>query len=406
MADSARRAVEGVVRSSYGRLVSYLSARSGDVAGAEDALSEALLTALRVWPAQGVPDKPEAWLLSAARRKLVDRVRQQRVRQASSGALQRALEEAEELACDSAFPDERLTLMLVCAHPAIDPTLHTPLMLQAVLGLSAVAIGKAFLTLPATMGQRLARAKAKIREAGITFGVPHESELPQRIEAVLQAIYAAYGVSWEDYAGTDAGRRGLSEEALWLARVCCACLPREPEALGLLALLLHCEARHGARRTPNGDYVPIVEQDTARWSRPMIAEAERLLTAASRERRIGRFQLEAAIQSAHVERMRGNPVDWSAVALLYRGLVQIAPTLGAVVGEAAALGQARGPEEGLQRLEQIAPELVRDYQPYWAVRAHLSRLAARTAAAQEAYQRAIALSEDPAVRQFLAQHVP
>lgn len=406
MADSAQRAVEGVVRSSYGRLISYLSARSGDVAGAEDALSEALLTALEVWPARGVPDKPEAWLLSAARRKLIDRLRRQRVRHASSAALQRALEEAEQLASAATFPDERLKLMLVCAHPAIDVALHTPLMLQAVLGLDAAAIGKAFLTLPATMGQRLSRAKAKIREAGITFAVPDESALPARIEAVLQAIYAAYGASWDDHAGTDPRRSGLSEEAVWLARVCCMCLPHEPEARGLLALLLYCEARHDARRSSSGAYVPIVEQDTARWSRSMIEEAEQLLAAASSARHLGRFQLEAAIQSAHVERMRGQAVDWSAVALLYRGLVQIAPTLGASVGEAAALAQARGPERGLDRLDQIAADLAAEYQPYWAVRAHLLRLAGRTAAAREAYRRAIALCDDPAVRQFLAQRLP
>jgi RNA polymerase sigma-70 factor (ECF subfamily) len=362
-----------VVRGSYGRLISYLSARSGDVAGAEDALSEALMAALRVWPERGVPAKPEAWLLSAARRRMVDHARHRRVRDASSEALSRALHEAEALAAEHVFPDERLKLLFVCAHPAIDSALHTPLMLQAVLGLDAAAIAKVFLTMPATMGQRLSRAKAKIREAAIAFAMPGELELPQRLSAVLQAIYAAYGSGWEDDAGSDPRRRGLRDEALWLARVTAACLPSEPEALGLLALLLYCEARHAARRSPAGDYVPIAEQDTSLWSRPLIAEAEQTLAQAAVACRLGRFQLEAAIQSAHVERMRGGAIDWSAIALMYRGLVQAAPTVGGAVGHAAAAAQARGASAGLALLDQISADFATAYQPYWAVRAHLLR---------------------------------
>jgi RNA polymerase sigma-70 factor (ECF subfamily) len=386
-------------------LISYLSARSGDVAGAEDALSDALLAALRSWNERGVPDKPEAWLLAAARRRMLDQARHQRVRSEASLLLRSALSEAEQLASSSGFPDERLKLLFVCAHPAIDDTLHTPLMLQAVLGLDAAIIAKAFLSLPATMGQRLSRAKAKIREANITFSVPSGPQLPARLDAVLSAVYAAYGSGWDDHAGSDPRRRGLTDEALWLARVTLACLPEEPEAAGLLALLLYCEARRAARRSKAGAYVPIADQDTSLWSVPMLEEAERLLAHAARARRIGRFQLEAAIQSAHVERMRGGTIDWRAIALLYQGLLREAPTLGAHVGQAAAVAQAEDAAAGLRLLDQLEPELVREYQPYWAARAHLLRLNAQPDASRDAYSRAIALSPDPAVRQFLTQRM-
>lgn len=403
--DSAHRAVEGVVRGSYGRLISYLSARSGDVAGAEDALSDALLAALRSWPESGVPDKPEAWLLFAARRRMADQARHRRVQGEAGPSLRSALRDAEELASSSAFPDERLKLLFVCAHPALDESLHTPLMLQAVLGLDAAAIARAFLTLPATMGQRLSRAKAKIREAGITFAVPTGSELPARLHAVLDAIYAAYGSGWDDQGGSDPRRRGLSDEALWLARVTVACLPQEPEALGLCALLLYCEARREARRTPSGAYVPIADQDTQRWSRAHLQEAERLLSCAAQRGQMGRFQLEAAIQSAHMERARGRSIDWRAIALLYQGLLQQTPTLGALVGQAAALAQAEGPSRGLALLDQIESSLVAEYQPYWAARAHLLALTDQSTRAHEAYAKAIALAHDPAVRQFLQQRM-
>src|SRR5438132_9829839 len=257
------------------------------------------------------------------------------------------------MSATSIFPDERLKLLFVCAHPAIDASVHTPLMLQVVLGLDAAAIARAFLTSPATLGQRLVRAKAKIRDAGSAFEVPGGSELPQRLGAVLEAIYAVYGSGWDDVAGADPRRRGLTDEAMWLARVLLALLPAEPEARGLLALMLYCEARRQARRAGDGGYVPLSEQDTRLWSMPLIEEAERLLTMAARQQHAGRFQLEAAIQSAHVERARCGRVDWHAITLLYEGLVRVAPTLGARVGRAAALAEASGPEAGFALLDDI-----------------------------------------------------
>src|SRR5262249_34351685 len=235
------------------------------------------------------------------------------------------------------FPDERLKLLFVCAHPAIDPMARTPLMLQTVIGLDVARIASAFLVSPGAMNQRLVRAKAKIRDTNIAFEVPEAGELPDRLEAVLDAIYAAYGAGWEDVAGTDPRRGQLVDEALWLARLVVDLLPNEPEAKGLLALLLHCEARRAARRAIDGSFVPLSQQDTRRWCRPMIAEAEKLLAAAVGAKRMGRFQLEAAIQSAHAERARSGRVDWAAVVQLYDGLTAIAPSIGALLGRAAAI---------------------------------------------------------------------
>jgi RNA polymerase sigma-70 factor (ECF subfamily) len=400
----AHRAAEAAARDSYGRLVAYLSARSRDVAAAEDALGEAFRAALQTWPRDGVPARPEAWLLAVARRQMIDAARHERVRAVAAPALRSAAERRQAAANvedDEVFPDERLKLMFACAHPAIDAGARAPLMLQTILGLDAARIASTFLVAPAAMGQRLVRAKAKIRDAGIPFEVPGPEDLPARLGPVLDAIYAAYGAGWDDAAGVDPRRRGLAEEAIWLARILVRLVPEEPEARGLLSLLLHCEARRAARRSAGGAYVPLTEQDVAFWSRPMIEEAERELSTAAARRGIGRFQLEAAIQSAHAHRAVTGRTDWDSIALLYEGLVRLAPSLGALVGRAAALASARGPDVGLDALDAIDSRSVLSYQPYWAVRAHLLARLDRLEAARSAYANAIGLAEDPAVREFL-----
>ena len=396
----AAQAAELAARASYGRLLAYLAARWRDVARAEDALGDALLAALETWPRTGVPDNPEAWLLTAARRRLVDGARHAGVAAAAEADLNVMLDERAD-AAPAAFPDERLALLFVCAHPAIDEAARTPLMLQTVLGLDAARIASAFLVAPATMSQRLVRVKAKIREAGIRFEMPAPGELAARLDAVLEAIYAAYGSGWEDVAGSDPRRRGLAEEAIWLGRLVARLLPDEPEAQGLLALMLYCEARRAARRNAAGAYVPLGFQDLRRWSRPMIEEAEEVLAGAARLKAAGRFQLEAAIQSVHAQRVRTGETDWEAVTLLYEGLLRHAPTIGARVAHAAALGEARDAEAGLAALDAIPPDEVATYQPYWALRGHVLKALGRAAEAGEAYERAIGLSEDPAVRAFL-----
>lgn len=400
----ATQAVEAIVRTSYGRLVAFLAARSRDVAAAEDALSEALHAALSTWPTAGIPAKPEAWLLAVARRKLIDERRRGDVRGAAEPALVVALEAARDAgAAPGEFPDERLKLLFICAHPAIDDAMRTPLMLQTVLGVEAGRIAAAFLTAPAAMGQRLVRAKAKIRDAGIAWEVPERHELPARLEAVLAAIYAAYGTGWEDAVGGETKARGLAAEALRLARVVVELLPEEPEARGLLALILYCEARRAARRGPDGEFVPLAEQDTQRWSRELVAEAEKTLSEASRRRSPGRFQLEAAIQSAHTQRRFTGTTNWAIIARLHAALVQWAPTVGAQVSHAAALAEAGEAAAALAVLEAVPQAAAENYQPWHATHAHVLGKLGRANEARESYARAIGLSEDAAVRDFLAK---
>src|SRR5258707_2306013 len=294
--ESTHRAIERVARESYGRLVAYLSSHTRDVATAEDALSNALVAALTTWPQNGVPQNPEAWLLTAARRSFIDLVRHRQVAEASEPTLLLLREESTEMTLSPEFPDERLKLLFVCAHPAIDPAMHTPLMLQTVLGLDAVRIAHAFLISPKTMGQRLVRAKTKIRDGGIRFEIPQERELPQRLDAVLEAIYAAFGIGWDDMAGVDQRGRDLAEEAIWLARVLLELMPKEAEVHGLLALMLHCEALRAARRAPDSRYVPLSEQDCQKWSLPLMGEADPPLRETSRRRWSGPCQVETSSQ--------------------------------------------------------------------------------------------------------------
>ncbi|HKX17806.1 MAG TPA: DUF6596 domain-containing protein [bacterium] len=404
------RAVERAARESYGRLLAFLASRTRDVEAAEDALADAFTAALTAWPRTGVPEKPEAWLLTAARRRLIDAARRAGAEARVLPVLLDASGEAERTAAAaSPFPDERLELLFLCAHPAIDEAVRAPLMLQTVLGLDASRIASAFLAKPSTMGQRLSRAKAKIRDAGMHFEVPAVAVLPERLGAVLQAIYAAYGSGWEDLDGADPRRRGLAAEAIEVGRVLHRLLPAEPEVSGLLALILYCEARRSARRDAAGTYVPLSEQDVTRWSRPMIIEAEGLLSEAARatggpgrsEPEPGRFQLEAAIQSVHARRAVTGATDWEAIALLYEGLARAAPTVGVLVGRAAAVAEAHGPARGWALLEELPRDAVERYQPYWALAAYLLTRLGRLEDAARAYERAIGLCEDPSAREYL-----
>ena len=407
----AHGAIESVARRSYGRLIAFLSARTRDVAGAEDALGDALVSALATWPRDGIPNNPEGWLLTAARRHLIDRARHERVKTQAQPTLAAIAPDSHGVTDTELIPDERLKLLFVCAHPAIDPQMHTPLMLQTVLGLDTAAIARAFLVSPTAMSQRLVRAKTKIRDSGIQWEVPGKTALAPRLEAVLNAIYAAYGSGWENVAASDPRARGLADEAIWLARVLRELVADEPEVRGLLALMLHCEARRAARRSSIGEFVPLSAQDPDLWNRAMIAEAEQELAGAASlaghegryqmAARLGRFQLEGAIQSVYADRARSGHIDWHAIAVLYTQLVRLAPTLGALTGRAAAIAEAEGPQAGLSLLEEIAAEAIDTYQPYWAVRAHLLQALGRQQEATDAFDRAIGLSEDDAVRLFL-----
>jgi RNA polymerase sigma-70 factor (ECF subfamily) len=404
-AADSRRAVEAAARHSYGKLVAYLAARTGDVAGAEDSLSEAFAAALVAWPADGVPRAPEAWLLAVARRKSIDQARRRRTHH-DSGEMLAML--AEEMTADSdietAIPDDRLRLMFACAHPAIEEAARAPLILQTVLGLDAAAIASAFLVAPATMSQRLVRAKRKIAATKIPFRVPERDDLAERLDTVLDAIYAVFAAGWADPAGAVARTRDFAEEAIWLGRLVVSLQPEAAEALGLLALMLHAEARRAARRDAGGDFVPLDEQDVARWDGATIDEAEELLLRASAIGAVARFQLEAAVQSAHAVRRRTGRADWPAILQLYDALLALTGSPVVAINRAVAVGELHGPRAALVALDAVSgdPRLA-EYQPYWAARAQMLALAGERDAADAAYLRAIGLEIDPAVRRFLQQ---
>ena len=399
----ARVTADEVVRRSYGRLVAFLAARTRDVGAAEDALSEAFTAAITDWPRNGCPDNPEAWLMTVARRKFLDALRA-KSRELPSEDLNEMAEALKASADIAEIPDRRLGLMFACAHPAIDAGIRAPLMLQTVLGLDAAKIASAFLVSPATMSQRLVRAKNKIREARIPLRIPEPDELRERLDTVLDAIYAAFAEGWMDAAGTDLARRDLAEEAIYLCRLVTELLPDEPESLGLLALMLHAEARRPARRSAKGEYVPLAEQDATLWNTRMIDEAEAHLLRASAAGAVGRYQLEGAIQSAHVARRRTGHSDWTAVVSLYDALFAISHSPVAAVNRALAIAELRGPTAALDAIDWAATDLrLAEYQPYWAARADLL---ARTGAiddARHAYDVAIGMERDDSVRRFLEQ---
>ncbi|ADV09944.1 RNA polymerase sigma factor, sigma-70 family [Mesorhizobium ciceri biovar biserrulae WSM1271] len=400
----ARAAAETAARQSYGKLVAWLAARTRDVAAAEDALADAFAAALERWPRTGVPKKPEAWLLAVARRRRVDAVRRRLTSEAGREHLKLIAEEAEARMTDEDLPDERLRLMFACAHPAIESSVRSPLILQTVLGFDAATIASAFLVSPATMGQRLVRAKSRIRETGIPFRVPEQAELGERLDAVLEAIYAAFAEGWSDPAGTETRRRNLATEGIWLGRLVASLLPEEPEALGLLSLILFAESRRAARRSAAGDFVPLAEQDCLLWDRALIDEAEALLSNAAAKGIIGRYQLEAAVQSAHAARRLTGRTDWAAIRELYDALLSIAGSPVVAINRAVAIAEAEGAVAGLAALYVLGDDKrLDDYQPYWAARAGLLARLGQVPQACEAYDRAIGLERDPAVRRFLQE---
>ena len=403
---AAKRAAEHAARDSYGRLLAILSSRTRDIALCEDALSSAFAKAIETWPDNGVPDQPAAWLLTVARRQLLDDWRHDNIVAAATDTLLMTMDELSHdapLNAPEAVPDERLRLLFVCAHPAINVAARAPLMLQTVLGLDVNRMASAFLTAPTTLAQRLVRAKSKIRDAGISFEYPESKDLPERLQDVMEGIYAAFGTGWDNIDGADLERRGLTVEAIELCQVLCKLVPQEPEPLGLLALMLFCEARSAARLGASGQYIALSQQDTSLWDMALMAEAESLLLQAAQLGAMGAFQLEAAIQSFHTQKCQGAEVPSGALVMLYDALVAIQPTLGAQVSRACALAQHSGPAAGLAVLDALDADLVVQYQPYWAAKAHLHAQDHQKNAAQTAYRQAIGLAQSDAVRQFLTQ---
>jgi RNA polymerase sigma-70 factor, ECF subfamily len=398
---AAAQAAERAARESYGRLLAILSSRTRDIALCEDALSDAFAKALEQWLLNGVPDNPDAWLLTVARRHLLDHWRHDNIVAASTEALLMSLDEFTSDTPQTAVPDERLRLMFVCAHPSINVAARAPLMLQTVLGLDVNRIAGAFLTAPSTLAQRLVRAKSKIRDTGVSFEYPEAKDLPERLQDVMEGIYAAFGTGWDNIDGADAERRGLTVEAIQLGHVLCQLLPKQPEPMGLLALMLFCEARNAARLDAQGRYIALDQQNTALWNMDFVDQAESLLLQSAQLGVMGPYQLEAAIQSFHSQKCMGFDAPSSALVALYDNLVALQPTLGAQVSRVCAIAAHSGASNGLAALAQIDTDLVAQYQPYWAVKAHLSALLDRTTEAKAAYAHAIGLAQSDSVRQYL-----
>lgn len=398
----ARSAAERAARDSYGRLIAYLAARSGDLAGAEDALAEAFAAALEQWPKQGVPRSPAAWLLAVARRRQSDGWRRQQSVEGSVAHLKLLADEIEAAASEAdAIPDRRLALMFASADPAIDRNAVTALILQTILGLTASEIAAAFLVPSATMSQRLVRAKARIRDTGgVAFRIPNADELPLRLDAVLESIYAAYGKGWADT--TDTGPSPFAHEGIWLGRLVVSLLPDEPEAKGMLALMLYTEARRPARRDDAGTYVALNDQNTQLWDREKIEMAERLLLDANENGPTGRYQIEAAIQSAHTARRLHGVSNWKQIGALYDMLFSLAPSPVVALNRAVALFNIGEQDAALAQLGRLSTEDgMATYQPYWAARGHLSGQAGLREEAWESLTIAIGLSTDPGERRYL-----
>ncbi len=375
--------------------------RTRDVAGAEDALSEAFAAALRMWPRDGVPDNPDAWLLTVARRRQTDSIRRRQTRTAGEVHVKLIADEIEDAAqADHAIPDRRLALMFACAHPAVERGMRAPLILQTILGMTAEDIAAAFLIPPATMGQRLVRAKARIKDAGIPFALPETEELPERLEAVLDAIYAAYTKGWSEVG--EIGIPEIAGEAIWLARLVVSLLPAEPEAKGMLALMLYAEARRPARRDAAGAYVPLEQQDTSLWDDSQIRLAEALLHDANSGGPSGRYQLEAAIQSAHGARRLAGRNNWPAIVALYDHLLARTHSPVVILNRAVALAELQGTDAALAAIAPLAGDKrMQTYQPYWAALGHLRARAGHKGEAIAALTVAIGLTTDEAVRAYL-----
>ncbi|MEU6408598.1 sigma-70 family RNA polymerase sigma factor [Microbispora sp. NPDC046933] len=395
-ASRAGRAVESVFREEHGRLLASLVQRFGDLDLAEEVASEAIEAALVHWPVQGVPARPGAWLLTTARRKAVDRLRRDQTYAARLAVLQVEADRADPAPpadADADLPDERLQLFFTCAHPALPDEAREALMLRCLAGLTTPEVARAYLVPPATMAQRIVRAKKKIREARIPFRVPGADELPGRLPGVLQVLYSVFTEGYAASAGPHLQRPDLAEEAIRLARILRRLLPAEREVTGLLALMLLVHARREARSGPDGELVLLEDQDRGRWDRTMIEEGLALVPVALTGGPAGPYGVQAAIAALHDEAADLATTDWPQIVALYEVLLALDPSPVIALNRAAAVAMRDGPEAGLALLDELADEeRLRGYHPYHAARADLLQRLGRLAEAAAAYRRALALA--------------
>jgi RNA polymerase sigma-70 factor, ECF subfamily len=397
-------AVAEAFHAEWGRVVATLVRLTGDWDLAEECAQDAFATALERWPRDGIPRRPGAWLTSVARNRAVDRARRARLGASKTMEVAVMATGDEELAPDEDVPDDRLRLMFTCCHPALSFEAQVALTLRTLAGMTTTEIARAFLVPEATMAQRLVRAKRKIRNAGIPFVVPPPYQLVERTAAVLAVLYLLFNEGYSASSGADLVRRGLTAEAIRLGRVLCTLMPDEPEALGLLALMLFHDARSGARVDGDGDLIVLTEQDRSLWDDESIAEGRRRLDAAARLGRPGPFQVQAAIAECHV-RARGE-TDWAQVAVLYDLLFAMAPSAVIALNRAVAVSMCEGPEAGLALIDDIAPEgELRGYHLLPAARGDMLRRLGRRAEAAEAYRRAHDLAGTDAERRYLERRL-
>jgi len=401
-----RGILDDVYRDESRRVFATLVRLLGDFDLAEDALHDAFAAALRQWPREGVPGNPRAWLVSAGRFKAIDAIRRRARFDASMGTIAREMDDGVEdfvavIDEDEEIVDDRLRLVFTCCHPALAPEARVALTLREVCGLTTEEIARAFLTAPPTLAQRIVRAKAKIRDAGIPYQVPAREDLPERLETVLQVIYLVFNEGYSAAAGEAVTRADLSGEAIRLARLLVELLP-EPEPVGLLALMLLHESRRAARATSEGDLILLEDQDRGRWDQALIAEGTRLTERALESRRFGPYTVQAAIAAVHAEATTPDGTDWAQIVGLYDVLARATPSPVVNLNRAVAVAMRDGPEAGITLIDAIlADGDLTNYHLAHAARADFLRRLGRTDDARAAYERALALTRQEPERRFL-----